>query len=59
MCLNNAGEDGNQIEMILIVIAVNPIGDVQRAVTALGEQVVRGDRLGLARLVQFKGLKLK
>jgi len=48
--LNDAGKDGNQIEMILIVITVDPVGDVQRAVAALGEQVVGCDCLGLARL---------
>ena len=46
--LNDAGNDGDEVEEALRVVAVNPVEQVQAAVQAESEQVVSGDGLSLA-----------
>ena len=45
--LDHAGHDGDDVVECLVVVAEDPVEDVQTAVGAEGEQVVAGDRLGL------------
>ena len=54
--LDDAGDDSDGIEELLDVVAVHPVEDVQRAVGAEGEQVVRRDSLRLASLGQHEQL---
>ena len=48
--LDHSGHDGDDVVEGLVVVAEDPVDDVEAAVTAEGEQVVAGDRLGLPRL---------
>jgi hypothetical protein len=55
--LNDAGDDGDGVEELLDVVAVDPVEDVQRAVRAEREQVVSRDRLRLTSLRQHEQLR--
>lgn len=57
--LDDASDDGDPVGLVLRLgqVAVDPIGDVEPAVDAQGEQVVRGDGLGLACALQHKQLR--
>ena len=54
--LNNAGQDGDKIIEILGIVTVDPVEDVESTIGAQSEQVVTGDRLGLARLADHEQL---
>ena len=45
--LDHAGHDGDDVVECLVVVAEDPVEDVQTAVGAEGKQVVAGDRLRL------------
>ena len=54
--LNDAGQDGDKIIEILGIVTVDPVEDVESTVGAESEQIVTGDRLGLARLADHEQL---
>lgn len=55
--LHNAGQDGDKIIEILGVVAVDPVENVEGTVGAEREQIMTGDRLGLARLADHEQLR--
>jgi len=55
--LDQAGQDGDAVGEILGEVAPDPIGDIQGAITTQGEQVMRGDGLGLAGALQEEELR--
>lgn len=54
--LDDTSDDSDHIVETLAVVSINPVEDVEAAVGAETEQVVAGDRLGLARLAHHKKL---
>lgn len=54
--MHDAGQDGDKIIEIFGIVTVDPVEDVESAVGAESEQVVTGDRLGLARLADHEQL---
>lgn len=58
--LDEAGDDGDPVDLVvgaLGEVAPDPVGDVEGAVEAQGEQVVGGDDLGLAGALQHEELR--
>ena len=45
--LDHAGHDGDDVIEGLVIVAEDPVEDVEAAIRSEGEQVVAGDRLGL------------
>jgi hypothetical protein len=56
--LQDAGNDGNPLGLVVGLggVAVDPVGDVEEAVDAKGEEVVGGDGLGLASALEHEEL---
>lgn len=56
--LDETGDDSNPVSLVVGLngIAVDPVGDVESAVDAESEEVVRGDSLGLAGALKHEEL---
>lgn len=56
--LDDAGDNGDPVDLVsgLGEVAVDPVGNVEGAVAAEGEEVVGGDGLGLAGALQHEEL---
>lgn len=57
--LDNTGDDGDPVHLVLGLgkVAVDPVGDVQRAVASEGEEIMGRDGLSLARALQHEQLR--
>jgi hypothetical protein len=57
--LDKAGDNSDPVRLVLGLgeVTVDPVGDVQRAVAAQGEQIVGGDGLGLTSALEHKQLR--
>jgi hypothetical protein len=56
--LNDTGDNGNGVDLVVCLrkVSVDPVGNVESAVAAEGEEVVGGDGLGLTSSLKHKEL---
>lgn len=55
--LNDACDNGNPVDEVLRVVTIDPVENVEKSVDTQREEVVAGDRLGLASLANHEQLR--
>ena len=55
--LNTAGDNHDDVKVVLVLVAVDPVGDVEAAVDTESEEIVAGDSLRLAGFAEHEELR--